>query len=66
MSSTAERPVLLGSSIRLHQKNFFDDPFDVRLFSNEVPLRVATRHTEASRNEQHGRAPSSHLIPVWK
>jgi D-alanine-D-alanine ligase len=31
MSSTAERPVLFGGSIRLQQQNFFDDLLDVRL-----------------------------------
>ena len=43
MSSTAERPVLLGGRIRLHQETFLDDRFDdncspARLRSTSLPV----------------------------
>ncbi len=54
MSSTVERAVLLGSSIRLQQKNFFDDFLDARLFLGEAPLRVVLGHSEPFGQEWHG------------
>ena len=53
MSSTTERPVLLGCRIRLHQENSFDDLLDVRLFPGGAPLSVAAGHSEPSSQEEH-------------
>ena len=62
MSSTAERPVLLGGGIRLHQETSLDDLLDVRLFSREIPLSVAGSHSEPSGQKQH----VSPLNPIWR
>jgi hypothetical protein len=51
VSPTAERPVLFGGSIGLHQETSFDDLVDVRLFPGEVPLSVAAGHSEPSGQE---------------
>jgi len=53
VSSTQERPVLPGGSARLHQQNFFNDLFDIRLFLDEAAIGVATSYTEPSGYEQH-------------
>jgi len=48
MSPTQGRPLLLGSGVRLHQENSFDDFFDIRLFLHKAPLSVATSYAEPS------------------
>ena len=56
MSSAAERPVLLGRSIRLQQENFLDDLLDAGLLCGEVTLRVAAGHAEPSGQNSMGDA----------
>jgi len=51
MCSTAQRPVLLGGSIRLHQEDFLDNLVDVRLFRTEASLSIASGHSEPSGQE---------------
>jgi hypothetical protein len=52
MSSTAQRPALFGSGIRLHQETEFHDLLDFRLFPDEVSFGVATGHSEPSGQQQ--------------
>jgi integrase/recombinase XerD len=46
VGSTAERPVLLGRSVRLHRQGFLDNLFDVGAFSGRAPFRIAAGYSE--------------------
>src|SRR5260221_10253249 len=61
VSTTAERPVLLGGSIRLHQEYSLGDFFDDRLLPGEASFIVASGHSEPSVQVQNGSEPYSAL-----
>jgi hypothetical protein len=57
VGSTVKRAASFSGGIRLHQENFFRDLLDALLFCGEIPLRVASGHSERPGQKKHGCAP---------
>jgi len=53
MGPASERPMLLRSSVGLHDQAFLFDGLDVRLFTGGISVSIGGGYSEPSGYEQH-------------